>query len=109
MSAKQQVSRVEIGDVFAIPLGDGRAALGYVIGKHKSAFYAIVLDLTVPEDALQDLDLSNVAAAPPLIARITFDARSQPGTWRIVATAGRIGDGSWRRSASNQTITTECR
>ena len=84
MSTKQQVYRVSIGDIFTVPLGDGRAALGQVIGKYKSSFYVVVFDLVVPEDAVQSLDLSEVAATPPLLARMTFDARFRPGMWQIV-------------------------
>ncbi|WIE73865.1 Imm26 family immunity protein [Curtobacterium sp. MCJR17_020] len=84
MSTKQQVYKVSIGDIFTVPLGDGRAALGQVIGKYKSSLYVVVFDLVVPEDAVQSLDLSDVAATPPLLARMTFDARFRPGMWQIV-------------------------
>lgn len=54
LSTKQQVYRVSIGDIFTVPLGDGRAALGQVIGKYKSSFYVVVFDLVVPEDVVTE-------------------------------------------------------
>jgi len=85
LSTKQKVYKVKSGDIFTLPLGDGRVALGQVVGKYKrSALYVIIFDTGAPEDAVQSLDLSEVTGTQPLLARMTFDARFRPGMWQIV-------------------------
>lgn len=84
MSSQQQIHPVAVGDVFTVPLDDGKVVLGQVIGKYTKALYVIIFDLVVPVSPVHGLQLSEVTAAAPFLARMTFDARFRPGMWQIV-------------------------
>lgn len=84
LSSKHQIYSVAAGDIFTVPLDDGEVALGQVIGKYTKALYVIVFDLVASSKSVQTLHFSDVTAATPLLARMTFDARFRPGMWQIV-------------------------
>jgi hypothetical protein len=84
LSSKQQICSVAVGDIFTVPLDDGQVALGQVIGKYTKALYVIIFDLVASGRSVQTLNFSDVTAATPLLARMTFDARFRPGMWQIV-------------------------
>lgn len=71
------------GDVFKIPLGDGRAAVGQIVAPYFSAFYMVVFDFVAPEDDLH-LHVTEALQAPPVFGGLTFDALFRPGRWQVV-------------------------
>lgn len=78
------ICSVAVGDVFTVPLDDSTVALGQVVSKYTKALYVIIFDLVADARSVQTLHFSDVTAATPLLARMTFDARFRPGMWQIV-------------------------
>lgn len=68
-------ARLELGDVFAVPLDDTRAGMGQVVATYgQGAFYFAIFDLLVhPDDAINQLD--EALAAPLLFLAPSLDAR----------------------------------
>ena len=71
------------GDVFKIPLGDGRAAMGQVISSYQSAYYVVIFDFVAPEEEVPAL-VSEVLESEPLFAGLSFDALFRPGRWQVL-------------------------
>ena len=75
---KYKITPPRKGDVFTIPLDDGRVHLGQVIAfeRFDLLFYIVVFDLvTTPERAL---------ASCPILAGQTMDALFKAGGWKVV-------------------------
>jgi len=72
--------RVKLGDVFLIPLDQGRNCLGQIAGDWKGELYAVVFDKVVNEDAT----VSEVDGAAIQFAALTLDAKLHHGDWRII-------------------------
>ncbi|MBU4215321.1 MAG: immunity 26/phosphotriesterase HocA family protein [Actinobacteria bacterium] len=68
-------ARLELGDVFAVPLDDTRAGIGQVVATYgQGAFYFAIFDLMVhPDDAINRVD--EALAAPLLFLAPSLDAR----------------------------------
>ncbi|MCQ2001004.1 Imm26 family immunity protein [Arthrobacter zhaoxinii] len=72
------------GDVFKIPLGDGRAAVGQVVSKYLSAtYYVLIFDFIAAEEEVPSL-VSEALESEPLFAGLTFDALFRPGRWQML-------------------------
>jgi hypothetical protein len=82
MNTKNVVDQVRSGDIFIIPLGDGRAYVGQVLTSKAGALYVIVFDEQVAVDA--ELHFRKTPDDDPLFATLTFDGRFRPGMWRII-------------------------
>ncbi|UWX98479.1 immunity 26/phosphotriesterase HocA family protein [Arthrobacter zhaoxinii] len=72
------------GDVFKVPLGDGRAAVGQVVSKYLSAtYYVLIFDFIAAEEEVPSL-VSEALKSEPLFAGLTFDALFRPGRWQVL-------------------------
>lgn len=80
---KHEWPPLEDGDVFKIPLGDGRAAVGQVVSSYLSAYYIVIFDSVVPEEEVPSL-VSEVLGSGPLFAGLSRDALFRPGRWQVV-------------------------
>lgn len=85
MNPKNVVDQVRSGDIFIIPLGNGRAYVGQVLTSKAGALYVLVFDEQVPVEA--ELHFANTPEGDPLFATLTFDGRFRPGMWRIIGNA----------------------
>lgn len=82
---KYKITSPRKGDVFTIPLDDGRVHLGQVIAfeRFDLLFYTVVFDLvTTPERAPGLVD--RALASRPILAGQTMDALFRPGGWKVV-------------------------
>ena len=82
---KYKITPPRKGDVFTIPLDDGRVHLGQVIAfeRFDLLFYTVVFDLvTTPERAPGLVD--RALASRPILAGQTMDALFRPGGWKVV-------------------------
>lgn len=75
--------KLKDGDVFTVPLGDGRAAVGQVVSTYLSAHYVVIYDFVAPEDNI-DLDAADSLQTEPLFGGLTFDALFRPGRWQVL-------------------------
>jgi len=78
-------TRLKQGDVFTIPLGDGRVNLGQVVAPHRGhAWYMTVFDgAEDPEVAAR----RDVTTKDPLFAALTLDVLFDLGDWEVVGHA----------------------
>src|SRR5699024_5708483 len=79
--------RLALGDVFVVPVGDGRAAVGQIVGTYGSdAYYFAIFDGVVSVDEVQDR-LHDVLTGPVLLLALSMDAKFYAGHWTVVARA----------------------
>ena len=81
---KYKITPPRKGDVFTIPLDDGRVHLGQVIAfeRFDLLFYIVVFDLvTTPERAAGLVD--RALASRPILAGQTTEALFRPGGWKV--------------------------
>ncbi|MCC3271701.1 immunity 26/phosphotriesterase HocA family protein [Arthrobacter zhangbolii] len=83
MGNRQRAATPRDGDIFTIPLGDGRVSVGQVISSFHSAYYIVVRDFAVRVDELP-LRLPEALGAEPVLAGLTFDALIGHGHWKVV-------------------------
>lgn len=75
------------GDVFSIPLGDGRAGLGQIVGHYgESAYFFAIFDSVVPEQEIP-IKFQDLLAGPVKFLALSMDAKLHVGDWRVVAQA----------------------
>lgn len=75
------MSRVRVGDVFAIPIDDARAGVGQVVATYgKSAYYFAAFDTVLL--AGEAFDPSTLDQAELLLLALSFDALLHHGRWR---------------------------
>lgn len=79
----RRVPTLNDGDIFTIPLGDGRVAVGQIISSFHTAYYVVVFDFAAPEDELP-LRVSEALRAEPVLGGLTFDALIRHGHWKLV-------------------------
>ncbi len=73
------------GDVFTIPLGDGRCGFGQVVGTYqKGVHYFAVFELLVDESSAEGAVDDALASRLVFLAQ-SLDARLHHGMWRVVA------------------------
>ena len=83
---KYKITPPRKGDVFTIPLDDGRVHLGQVIAfeRFDLLFYIVVFDLvTTPERAAGLVD--RALASRPILAGPTTEAQFRPGGRKVVS------------------------
>lgn len=78
MTQELKFPKLNDGDVFKIPLGDGRAAIGQIISAYFSARYVVIYDYVAPEEDV-DSYIDDALKARPLFGGLTFDALFRPG------------------------------
>lgn len=83
MGKSQRFPTLKSGDVFKIPLGDGRAAIGQVIAIYLASIYIVILDFTAMEDQLVS-QMSEALETEPVFSGLTFDGHFRPGQWEIL-------------------------
>jgi hypothetical protein len=78
------IRRREVGDVFIVPLPDGRAALGQIVGTYgKDAYYFAVFERVYTADAAPDRAREALAGPVRLLA-LSMDAKLHVGDWSVV-------------------------
>ena len=82
---KYKITPPRKGDVFTIPLDDGRVHLGQVIAfeRFDLLFYIVVFDLVTTPERAPDL-VDRTLASRPILAGQTMDALFRPGGWKVV-------------------------
>lgn len=83
MGKRQRAASLNAGDIFTIPLGDGRVSVGQVILSFHTAYYIVVRDFAARVDELP-LRLPEALGAEPVLAGLTFDALIGHGHWKVV-------------------------
>ncbi len=69
-----------VGDVFVLPLDEGRYGIGQLAGDWKGELYIVIYDKIVSANAVP-LDVND---APIAFAALTLDAKLHRGDWHIV-------------------------
>jgi len=76
--------RLAVGDVFVIPLGDGRAGVGQIVGAYgKDAFYFAVFDGVLPLAEVKGRAIEFLGRRVRFLA-LSLDAKLYVGHWTIV-------------------------
>ncbi|UWX98481.1 immunity 26/phosphotriesterase HocA family protein [Arthrobacter zhaoxinii] len=71
------------GDVFKIPLGDGRAAVGQVVSSYIGEYYVIIYDFVAPEEEVPSM-VSEALESKPLFAGSSLGGRFRSGRWKVL-------------------------
>lgn len=103
--------RSSVGDVFSIPTGDGRVAIGQLTAKTGRLFFISVFDHVIAEGELQaeaDVAIDSALSSPVVLMGLSMHTRIASGHWtylgeRPVAAAHLLpafketigGDGTW--------------
>lgn len=81
------MKRLQIGDVFVIPTGDGRGGLGQIVATYlKKSYYFVMLDWIVSEDPSEE-EIAKAMSGQVLLLALSFDAKLRAGHWKIVGHA----------------------
>jgi hypothetical protein len=80
---RKRIPAPEPGDVFALPLGDGRVQLGQVVARPRSSPYVVLVDLVVSE-AEAAAHAARVPGAVPVFAAEVIPIRFEDGDWPVV-------------------------
>lgn len=83
MGKGRSVSSLNDGDIFTIPLGDGRVSVGQIISSFHTACYIVIFDFAAPEEELPSR-LPEALNAEPILAGLTFDALIGHGHWKLL-------------------------
>ncbi|MCC3293611.1 immunity 26/phosphotriesterase HocA family protein [Arthrobacter sp. zg-Y411] len=83
MGNRQRAATPRDGDIFTIPLGDGRVSVGQVISSFHTAYYIVVRNFAARVDELPSR-LPEALGAEPVLAGLTFDALIGHGHWKVV-------------------------
>jgi hypothetical protein len=79
------VSKPQVGDIFIVPTGDGRAGIGQVVGAYgKDAYFFAIFDLVLPVDVAAERAPEALSCSVLLLA-LSLDAKLHAGHWTIVA------------------------
>jgi hypothetical protein len=73
---------IQIGDVFTLPVADGRVAVGQVVGAYQAAFFVAVFTPTFAPDEIPSA--ADAVSEPVALLALTFDARFHSAKWRVV-------------------------
>lgn len=77
--------QVDEGDVFSIPLGDGRSGFGQVVATYqeRGVYYVAIFD-TIVEEAVLEESADDAIASRLLFLSLTLDSRLHHGMWRVI-------------------------
>jgi hypothetical protein len=79
--------RLKTGDVFVVPLGDGRAGVGQVVGSYgKDAYFFAIFDAAFPADEVERR-ANEVVREPVLFVALSMDAKIHAGHWTVVGSS----------------------
>ncbi|MBM6403489.1 hypothetical protein JQN72_04430 [Phycicoccus sp. CSK15P-2] len=79
--------RPQVGDVFTIPTGDGRAGIGQVVATYgKDAYFLAVFERVVPEGDSSSAATEALSGVVRFLA-LSLDAKFHAGHWPIVTQA----------------------
>jgi hypothetical protein len=79
--------RLAVGDVFVLPVGDGRAGVGQIVGTYgKDAYYFSIFDAVMPLDEAPDR-ASEALTARLLLLALSMDAKLHAGHWTVAMRA----------------------
>ncbi|QIG39396.1 hypothetical protein G5T42_07790 [Microbacterium sp. 4R-513] len=79
--------KTEVGDVFIVPVGDGRAGVGQVVANYRSsALYFAILEDLVPVDATE-AQAVKATGSPVVLLALSLDAKLHVGDWVTVGNA----------------------
>ncbi|MCQ2001003.1 Imm26 family immunity protein [Arthrobacter zhaoxinii] len=81
--SKQEWPSLNDGDVFKIPLGDGRAAVGQIVSKYLTSYYMVFFDFIAAEEEVPSL-VTEALESEPLFAGLTYDGLFRPGRWQVL-------------------------
>lgn len=82
------VTRIlHVGDVFTIPVGDGRAGIGQAVALYGNDAYFLAVFDVVSDGSNPSLDTDVVADATVRFLALTLDAKIHAGHWRIIGRA----------------------
>nr|WP_255355568.1 Imm26 family immunity protein [Agromyces sp. Soil535] len=76
--------RPKLGDVFVVPLDDGKFGVGQVVGTYgKESYFFAIFDVVIP---LEHANRQAVEAVdrPVLFLALSMDAKLYAGHWRVV-------------------------
>ncbi|HZF41807.1 MAG TPA: Imm26 family immunity protein [Sphingomonadaceae bacterium] len=73
--------KVQVGDVFLVPVDSSRFGIGQVAGDWKGELYIIIYDGI---HSGEDVDPKSVTSEKPLFAALSLDAKIHNGDWRVV-------------------------
>ncbi len=78
------VRRPQVGEVFVIPVGDGRGGIGQVVATYGVAgYYFAVFDAVVPLDVAHREGVQAITA-PILLLALSMDAKLYVGDWERI-------------------------
>lgn len=84
--------RLAVGDVFVMPVGDGRAGVGQIVGTYgKDAYYFAIFDVVLPIDEVEDR-VGEALAAPMLFLALSMDAKLHVGHWTVLTRTAVAAD-----------------
>ena len=78
--------RIDVGDVFLIPISSARVAVGQVVWRRrpsKTDYLMVIYDGLYPADPIPDIDAA--LRRPIRLQGVTFDPLLRMGRWRVVA------------------------
>ncbi|MCQ1957545.1 immunity 26/phosphotriesterase HocA family protein [Arthrobacter sp. zg-Y826] len=80
---REKAPALKDGDVFTIPLGDGRAAVGQVVSSYTDEPYVLIYDFVAPEEEIPSL-VSEALGSEALFAGLSLTGRFRWGRWQVL-------------------------
>lgn len=75
--------RLKVGDVFTVPIDDGRAGIGQIVATYgKDAYYFAIFDVVAPNSG--SIDLEQALNARVVFLALSLDAKLAAGHWALV-------------------------
>lgn len=78
---------LSVGDVFVVPVGDGRTAIGQVVGTYGNDAYFFAIFERVFESEVGEEQAMEALADPVRFLALSLDAKLHAGHWTIVGNA----------------------
>ena len=76
------------GDVFVVPLGDGRAGVGQIVGRYRKVYYYMaIFDQVVPDTQADLSGLLPLTAESIVLLALTLDGKLYARHWSVVGSA----------------------
>jgi len=81
------VKRLKVGDVFTVPVGDGRAAIGQIVGVYgKRAYYFAIYAAVFPLEESESR-VERALQGRLLFMALSMDAKIYVGDWIVLGSA----------------------
>ena len=76
-----------MGDLFTVPTGDGRAAVGQIVARYaKVHYYLLLFDAILPEEEVDNRAVE-ATREEVLFQILTLDAKFYVGDWTVIGSA----------------------